>query len=300
MSTLYVIGNGFDLHFELNTKTKDFKKYLEAEPVYNEVENALEVLMEYDVDWNEYEQALNNINLDEIMSQNEVFPDYMSDHESDRDGGILNMQMYLESINEAIESALRKMVKAANRDARGKKEEKELFIKGDAVLSFNYTSTLEYLFPNPDKIPIFHIHGCYEEGTPLIFGYRSDEHSYISSWASMNEEDWDYYIAQQRIEAFDFYERWRKKLQLKKLRSFLKECKGIDSIVVLGHSMSAVDHEYMEEIEEMLHPERWKISYYEKAEEEDKEKIRAQKYSFENKIEFITISQILNKSSNKK
>lgn len=50
MSTLYVIGNGFDLHFELNTKTKDFKKYLEAEPVYNEVENALEVLMEYDVD----------------------------------------------------------------------------------------------------------------------------------------------------------------------------------------------------------------------------------------------------------
>lgn len=55
----------------------------------------------------------------------------------------------------------------------------------------------------------------------------------------------------------------------------------------------------MEEIEEMLHPERWKISYYEKAEEEDKEKIRAQKYSFENKIEFITISQILRPNGEK-
>ena len=93
MGTLYIIGNGFDLHFKLKTRPEHFEKYLETQPVYNERSNAFEVLNCYGVDWHEYEQSLNDIALDDIAFQNEIQPDYLSDRESDRDCGILNMQM---------------------------------------------------------------------------------------------------------------------------------------------------------------------------------------------------------------
>ena len=117
MRTLYIIGNGFDLHFKLKTKTNHFVEHLKTQPVYNEVGNAFEVLNCYGVDWYEYEQSLNDIDLDDIEFQNEIQPDYLSDRESDRDGGILNMQMYVDSLSEAIRSALEQMVIAANEDA---------------------------------------------------------------------------------------------------------------------------------------------------------------------------------------
>ena len=55
MRTLYIIGNGFDLHFKLKTKTNHFVEHLKTQPVYNEVGNAFEVLNCYGVDWYEYE-----------------------------------------------------------------------------------------------------------------------------------------------------------------------------------------------------------------------------------------------------
>jgi len=48
----------------------------------------------YGVDWNEYEQSLNDINLDEIEYQNEICPDYLSDHESDRDTKISGKEVF--------------------------------------------------------------------------------------------------------------------------------------------------------------------------------------------------------------
>ena len=118
MGTLYIIGNGFDLNFNLKTRTEHFSEYLKHQSVYNEVGNALDVLDCYGVDWHEYEQSLNDIDLDEIEFQNEIQPDYLSDRESDRDGGILNMQMYVDSLSNAINTALEQMVENANNDVQ--------------------------------------------------------------------------------------------------------------------------------------------------------------------------------------
>lgn len=293
MGTLYIIGNGFDLHFDLKTKTEHFAKYLKAQPVYNEVCNALDVLNCYGVDWHEYEQALNDIDLDEIMFLNQMQPDYLSERESDRDGGIVNMQMYVDSLNNAIVSALKEMVIAANNDAKAlsmRSPGKRLFKVGDAVLSFNYTSTVEYLFDIPNNMPIFHIHGCQEDNEPLIFGYRINDNSYADSWNSADEESWDFYISQQREVVYAFYEGWRKKLQLDELNAFLKKCCGIDRVVVLGHSMSAVDADYMELVEKYLRPEEWHISYYK---DDEMRTIASQMYTFLGKTKFAKINELM-------
>lgn len=293
MGTLYIIGNGFDLHFELKTKTEHFLEYLKSQSIYNEIDSALDILDSYGIDWCEYEQSLNDIDLDEIEFQNEILPDYLSDRESDRDGGIVNMQIYVESINDAINSALKKMVHVANDDAIKQSllsDKRNLFEDGDAILSFNYTSTIEYLFYTPKKVPIFHIHGCYAHGDPLIFGYKNNENSYTNDWVSNNEENWDYYVEQQREIVYAFYNDWRKQLQLDKLNAFLAKLYQIDKVVVLGHSMSYVDSEYMEQIEKCICPTIWEVSYYDM---DDINRIKDQEYSFQNKIRFAYIEKLL-------
>ncbi|MCM1158761.1 MAG: bacteriophage abortive infection AbiH family protein [Bacteroidales bacterium] len=168
----------------------------------------------------------------------------------------------------------------------------ELFKNGDAIVTFNYTSTIESLFSISESVPIFHIHGYCEQEEPLIFGYRSNENSYTDNWASLDEENWDYYIEQQRKAVYTFYEAWKKELQMDKLKKFLNKCYGIDRVVVLGHSMSAVDFEYMELIEKRFCPIDWVISYYNKR---DIERIQSQNYSFQNKIRFAKMEELLKK-----
>lgn len=296
MRTLYIIGNGFDLHFNLKTKTDNFENYLKNQTIYNGVGNASDVFNGYGVNWYEYEQSLNNIDLDEIESQNEIQPDYLSDRESDRDGGILNMQMYVGSLSEAIRSALEQMVISANEDASVLSEDflaPKLFEVGDAILTFNYTSTIEILFKVPDSVPIFHIHGCYEQGTPLVFGYRNNQNSYVKTWPDMDEDNWDYYVAQQREAVYDFYSSWEKKLEIDKLVSFLLKCGKMDRVVVLGHSMSPVDYEYMEKVDATLNPRIWEISYYN---ENDIHRVQSQRYSFQQKMIFKKMDMIFNRS----
>lgn len=294
MRTLYIIGNGLDLYFKLKTLPEHFVEHLKEQHIYNNIGNAFDVLMDcYGIDWCGYEQSLNDIDLNEIELQNEIQPDYLSDHESDRDGGILNMRMYVDSISNAINSALEQMVILANNEL----EELslhcppiELFKIGDAILNFNYTSTIECLFSVPDNVPIFHIHGCYKQGEQLVFGYRSNENSYTADWVSSSDENEDYYIVQQREIVYAFYESWRKKLQIDNLKIFLDKCYGINRIVVLGHSMSAVDSEYMELVEKYLNPIIWEISHYSRG---DIERIRLQNYSFQKKIKFEQMKELL-------
>lgn len=297
MKTLYIIGNGFDLHFGLKTKTDHFIEYLKNQPVYNETDNAFNVFNSYGVNWYEYEQSLNNIDLDEIEFQNEIQPDYLSDRESDRDGGILNMQMYVDSLSKTIRAALEQMVISANKDTLALSNcfrTPKLFEVGDAILTFNYTSTIEILFEVPDSVPIFHIHGCYDQGTPLVFGYRSNQNSYGKSWSEMDEDHGDYYVAQQREAVYDFYRSWEKRLEIDKLESFLSMCEKIDRVVVLGHSMSPVDYEYMERVDERINPRIWEISFYN---ESDIQRIKSQRYSFQQKMIFDKMDMLLNRLS---
>lgn len=285
MATLYVIGNGFDLHFGLKTSPQHFQNILMQKRIYNEIDNAYDILNTYGVNWSEYEQSLAELDLDEIENQNLIEPDYLSDHESDRDGGILNMKMYTNSIHQAISSALSEMVQEANEEVERRSllgECYQLFKQGDAVLSFNYTSTLEQLYDLSEGIPILHIHGFYETNQPLIFGYKHGVENYERKIRA-DIEDVDPYVYQQREILYEFYQSQKKVIQRNVLENFLHNCSGIDQIVVLGHSMGPVDSDYMEQIEEMLHPVKWIIYFH----DSDDVKVNSQMYSFASKIQFL-------------
>ena len=289
MGKLYIIGNGFDLHFGLKTAVSDFKTYLAGEEVYDKSLNALDVFGVYGINWGDYEQSLINMELDAIEDENELGPDYLSDRETDRDGGILNMQMVVDSLSDSVRSALHKMVLDANHALEQKEPiASPIFKAGDAILSFNYTSTIETLFTMPDSVPICHLHGYVEDGTELIFGYKDNKTNHRHNWADLGE-DGDYYLQQQRSIVYRFYQCCEKPLQLKKLKEFLWMCKGIDHVVVLGHSMQDVDSDYMELIEHTFSPDSWEISCYNGYPNMDS----LQSYSFFQKIHIQDFDKLL-------
>lgn len=264
MGKLYIIGNGLDLHFRLKTRPEDFIEKLKMQRIVGEMENAYEVLLNsYSIDWSEYENSLADIDLDEIEEQNIGFPDYLSDHESDRDGVIYNMQMYVDSIKAAVQAALTDMVDDANEAVEviaSAKGFPRILPDASAVLSFNYTSTLEQLFQLTDKTPVLHIHGSREDGDYLIFGYGQAKGNYQQKL--LPDENGDFYVDRQRESIYEFYKNLGKKYQMAALDRFLRCCHGITEVVVLGHSMGLVDAPYMERIEAIIHPNIWKVSYY--------------------------------------
>lgn len=257
---LYIIGNGFDLHFKLPTRVDDFKAILANKRAYDFC-SALDFFEGYGVDWSEYESSLADIDIDDFAEDYIASPDYTSDHESDRDWGITNVEYHVEYLNKAIIEALEEMTKAAYEELEriSLSEEEKKLIEGGPIISFNYTSMVERLYHRD----CFHIHGFYEIGELLVFGYQNSYESRIERQLNSDrEEEHDYYIDTQKQTIVDFYHSWKKELRMAELGSCLSRLKRIDEVVVLGHSMGEVDSEYFELIEKILKPSNWIIYYH--------------------------------------
>lgn len=63
-----------------------------------------------------------------------------------------------------------------------------------------------------------------------------------------------WFIDTQRDIVFRFYQSKKKNLQICRLRKFLDNFGKINKVVVMGHSMSSVDSDYMELIQDILNP----------------------------------------------
>lgn len=324
--TLYILGNGFDCFHGLDTSPDIFLEILKNEDIYNETETAEIVFKRYNVLWGDYESCLADIDLEQIADDQMIAPDYLSDHEYDRDSGIFNMEQYTESLRGAVQNSLEVMVDNANNELEVKTPLLCDFVKdNDAVLSFNYTSTLERLYDIPRGVPICHIHGFRENGEPLLLGFRNGitEDEYYNRvfgretiervqkqieeiqnddilsenkkeqellyWYLIYDEvtrDRDYYIDTQYEVVLGFYQSLKKEVQIDKLKNFLKGCGKIERVVVMGHSMSSVDSDYMELIENVLSPSEWRISQYK--DNPSWESLRG--YSFGEKVVFYDLA----------
>lgn len=115
----------------------------------------------------------------------------------------------------------------------------------------------------------------------LVFGYADPDTSYENH---LDREDEDYYINEQRRTVAGFYEDWHKHLRIDELKDFLLKVGKIDTVKVYGHSMAAVDADYMETIEQMINPAVWEVSFYkDKAAMEETVKT----YSFAKKVKLF-------------
>lgn len=327
---IFIIGNGFDLNFKLPTSPDNYKNYLESFTIEGSSgsSSALDFFDQYIDDyWSDTEQSLANLDLVSLSADNIVPPDYLSDHESDRDGGIVLMEQLSNDVISARDEALALMVSKADLTHIDTSAINEAAFDDALIINFNYTTTLERLY-TLNKSAILHIHGCLEDGDRLIFGFKDDgsyspddalvTNTFLSkqldieiekiesnSLLSRDEKDEqieslrdnydfdDYYIDEQNNALVSLYRQNQKEFQFDKLKSFLKKNIDINSkvkeIVVLGHSLNDVDSDYFELIEKNIRPKYWKISQYKGSPcLEDLED-----YSFSKKIRFCNIDEFL-------
>lgn len=289
MKHLYIIGNGFDIHHEINSKYSDFRYWLDNNyPLL--LESVEEVYGYCDSDWwGDFENNMALLNAVEfsgrIAYENE--PDLLSEHcDSTWTDAQIEVENRLNAIYNEIRERFHEWIKQLNNPNNDKKI--ELTLNDSIFFTFNYTKTLENLYKIPSS-NIIHINGCVDENEDFILGHGKS-HEYISSKnpkpefpnppAELTVEVLEQYyeeraeLAEQlhqqlaREAAIDRVASQQKPVKsiIEKNKPFFERVKGVQNIHIYGFSFSEIDMPYIEAIIDVVDIKNtnWDISDYEK------------------------------------
>ncbi|MGI9821947.1 bacteriophage abortive infection AbiH family protein [Agromyces sp. Marseille-Q5079] len=257
MSTLFVLGNGFDLQHGLPTRyDPDLKALaLKAERFPGEWES---YSIEGDL-WSDVEAQLAHPDVDLVLEHlGQYCPDYSSDRESDRDGVIHEAEQLLTfPLDEFAQNADDELdgVTPLHKFSG-------LFGRDDYFLTFNYTHTLERLY-GADPSRVLHIHG--EVGVSrLMLGYTPGSlqgTEVLRKWD--DEESFEFYQSRaygavaQRLATFE------KPYQHEALIEFTCQISRRPAqVFVYGHSFGSVDRPYFEHVARRFINVPWTVAAY--------------------------------------
>lgn len=262
----YVIGNGFDLHYGLDTRYSSFKEYL-LDKDWELVEKVDELFEDYmmadnpdDIElWNTFEDMLRVFCL---LDGDSIYDTAIDNAEFDDDcagyfdSPSFNADYYTEYISTLkieFSNWINEMDSNISKDRYFDPD------NDDYILTFNYTKTIENNF-DVDEANILHIHG--KVGGDIIVGhndYREPDLLDIQ-W----DEDSDYRDISTREavngvleEAAQLYFKDSKSL-LERNKMFFKHIDECEKVVFLGLSCGKQDNLYVEEIAKHAH----KVDFY--------------------------------------
>ncbi len=166
MTTLYIIGNGFDLYHGLPTGYIDFYEF--GKELLDEIEEFYLLEISSANPWSDFENTLGKFDWKEFRDS-QYNPDPTDkDFEIKEAYGALDEQQaradgYVEDIKEYYQRWVEEIdIQSVERVLT--LEENSYFI------TFNYTSTLQKIYGIKDE-NILHIHGSVDKPDDLIFGH---------------------------------------------------------------------------------------------------------------------------------
>lgn len=256
---LYVIGNGFDLHHDINSSYTNFRHWLQENDWYT-LEQIEEIYGECDNDWwADFENQLGSLDVIQystiIASQNR--PDLSSDH-CDRTWN--DAQVAVEQELEGAYSNLRECFHKWVKQLREPKKSRMIDFNDTAIyLNFNYTKTLENLYKiSPDYI--LYIHGCVDENK-FILGHGKSYEDFKSQEAFSDLEFHEQLALEAAIAGVATQAKPVENL-INTNRIFFDSLQNIQCIHVYGLSLSNVDLPYIDLIAEKTPDALWEFSDY--------------------------------------
>ncbi len=292
MSTLYVIGNGFDLHHGLDTSYTSFGFFLQEhdDDIYDLLVQYFE-LSDIDPDnpddkrdplWSHFEDALATMDYKTLLEDHsDLLPNYGSDdfREADR----TDMEYAVGEIVDDVTKNLRDAFGEFIRDVAFPDD-----IGGDRItlhpaskfMQFNYTDTLERYYGVRHE-DIFYVHNSARADDELVLGHGVDPNSFreeerqppagltdeqLIEWREEMAADYDHSfdLAEQRV--FDYYRASHKSTAeiIEANLNFFESLADVDEIFVLGHSLGDVDMPYFEKIAASIRlaDVAWTVSYH--------------------------------------
>ncbi|ELB2852742.1 hypothetical protein HJ049_03800 [Vibrio parahaemolyticus] len=257
MSTLYVIGNGFDLWHGLSTRYQQFYEF--AKDTLDEVGNYYSFELSVPEPWHDFENALGDYCWEHFFDfHNEV---------DVKDEGFRPSQLYgledeLSEQTDLHVNSIRNCFTAWVEQIDVCGASKQMAFPEDArFISFNYTSTLQAIYDIADD-KVLHIHGNVEQRDELVFGHgmaiqeapEFDEHGESNrSMFSDAEAAAKYPLYALKKPVDDVLERYK---------DYFESLDDISEMVVIGHSLNEVDLPYFKRLADSAPKVNWTVSYY--------------------------------------
>lgn len=266
MKHLYILGNGFDRHHEMNTGYLQFREWLKE--INMSVLYTIDELFGYCDNnwWQHFESNLATAITSEIVQEKvrENYPDFGSDEFRDRDwyDAEYAVENKLSDAYSEIREAFHQWV--AQLEMGNKNKKIELTTDDAAFLTFNYTSTLQTLY-GIDEDKVLHIHGKAGTDDELVLGHgvsEDDIEEILERDYPIDEENGDDYITQRaKNAAISGVYNQRKKVDeiIKKHEEWFSSLKDVTNLYFYGHSFGEVDLPYFRKILSVLNKKNVQI-----------------------------------------
>lgn len=246
-TTLYILGNGFDLWHGIPSKYSDFRTYVEANDsdLFREMENYIPI----DDWWSNLEASLADIDVDHLVESNQIYlSSYGSDDWSDsaHHDFQYEVQKTVKRLSMGLTERIAQWIRSVDVKRAGPRRLHKIDVNA-TFLTFNYTDTLSVLYNVPD-LNVLHIHGRADKlNEDLVLGHAWNPVSRPSLNEIPDIEDLDtrLYEANEIIDGY-FSSTFKPTDEIIKMNeSFFKNI-NVQKIYVLGHSLSDVDAGYFQ------------------------------------------------------
>ena len=273
-STLFIIGNGFDIMHGVPSKYSDFRDSMGKR---NHLRCILETYIKSDSLWCDFEEVLAHIDSATLLGNVDMWMDIMGAYEADALAAdfCAAYEYATEPAQEIImelPTKIRKWVETL--EPTKSPFMRELLLDDATYLNFNYTEFLETMYSVPSS-KITYIHGCRKnKRQELILGHApgaGDEDNWTPSIPYPNyKSEFKMDLLNGAIEGATRNLTWYDEETTKKTdeiiahhRAFFESLSNIENIVVIGHSLSAVDYPYFKEILKTTHKNpNWIIGWF--------------------------------------
>ena len=236
-STLFIIGNGFDLYHDVKSKYKHFCCWLNLNDHEDFVEDIEHIFPKLDGNqislWSNFEEVLQSYNLDDLYSTL-----HTENHDHWEPETWRKTAQKMEITTRQMRPLMRewaKQIEINNVNPNLELSKKSLY------LTFNYTNLLEETYQIPSD-RICHIHGSVDDDEVIVGHVR---------W--QKPEDYNAQSDEKEIVCREFLKVLNKlnkgtDEQIGKHETFFNLLKNVTHVVVLGHSMGDIDRVYFREV----------------------------------------------------
>lgn len=257
MSTLYIIGNGFDMWHGLPTSYGNFAKF--AQKLLSDIENYYSLDFNQINPWHDFENALGAFEPDFLLSEHNEIDVTADDFRPSFVYGLEDEMT--EQAKSHVDSIREKFVEWIQQIDVNEAAEKIAFPEDAAFISFNYTTTLQSVY-GIDSRRVLHIHGNVENNDELIFGHGKE--IYDVPEVDENGDSTRDMFSDARGNASYPLRALKKPVDevLVRYNEYFEQLQDIETVVVIGHSLNEIDHPYFKRINDVLPDVSWHVIYY--------------------------------------
>jgi len=263
MSTLHIIGNGFDLWHGLPTSYDLFYKF--AKDTLDELESFFHIDTTHGGPWSDFENTLGSFDWEGFY---DVHDNTDVTAEDFRPSEAFGLEDDLTEQADALVDTIKERFHAWIDEIDVSLASRKMSFSGtDLFLTFNYTSTLQLVY-GIDGGNVLHIHGRSNTNDDLIFGHGATmkEEPELDENGDSNRT---MFSDAESVAKYPFYALQKPVNEIVRGNSdFFHSLGGVSAISVIGHSLNDIDLPYLEEVARNAKGAKWAVCCY-RPEDED-------------------------------